>query len=109
MKKKIKKRVPKNCGKCDYSSVDRLLGICCAITSKPILLEELDGPRPEFCPYEVAKKELRNCSNCSVIEKFEEGNHNIYAWCPLNKWAFERGLANSEHSCCTDWRDDNAK
>ena len=100
--KKIKKKIPKSCNKCDYCRIDDIFGLYCSVVER--WLPERYDNRPPFCPYEIAKKELNRCSNCSALEGVN--GKTIYAWCPIHKWAFERGVANSEHSCCTDWRDD---
>ena len=94
---------PENCMGCKLQVIGEL-GFLCEATLRYLQSADMNG-RPSFCPYEIAEQASRNCANCHNLELIE--GKTIYAWCPKNKWAFENFKADTRHSCCASWRDNN--
>lgn len=90
---------PECCGKCVYWRIEEQDTVC-SITEKPV---PYSGKLPDFCPYVLEEIKLKSCDNCLKLETIN--GKTIYAWCPVNKWAYESFEADTRHACCRKWEE----
>lgn len=89
---------PECCGKCEHWRIEDT-DIICELTKKSVSYKD---KLPKFCPYVLEQIKIKKCSNCGNLDVIN--GKNVYAWCPINKLAFEPFMADTRHACCHKWR-----